>query len=72
MCEVEFWEVFRERTKVFKVVPYDPLVDCRLADLEGHVRYLFRVSHRPASLQKTGLLFPVLQNYRFQERLVVY
>lgn len=21
MCEVEFWEVFRERTKVFKVVP---------------------------------------------------
>jgi len=35
MCEVEFWEVFREKNKGFiSVVPYVPRVDYRLANLE--------------------------------------
>jgi hypothetical protein len=52
MCEVEFWEVFKERTKVFKVVPYpSPLVGCRLADLEKHMGHPFGVSHRAGKIE---------------------
>jgi hypothetical protein len=35
MCEVEFWEVFLRKVRVFlKWFTLDPQVDCRLADLE--------------------------------------
>ncbi len=45
MCEVEFWEVFlRKEQEHFIVVPYDPLVDCRIADLEVIIRRLLCLS----------------------------
>ncbi len=35
MCEVEFWEVFLRKVRVFlKWFTLNPQADCRLADLE--------------------------------------